>query len=180
MLFLGGVSACTPSSSEDVPVDGAVVVDGAVSVDAMVQSDASAPVDGSAGSVLDASFLGGTWVSGCDVIGGTSARYCTTFSGDDGFATRTMFYAASTSCSGASSIFPGAGTYALAGPATEPAGATNVNLVLDGFGARFSILARDGANLKFGKEDETHDGSSEAQRYVRFMAESHTKGTCPF
>jgi len=136
--------------------------------------------DSPSGTSLDASFLNGTWLSGCDAIGASSARYCTTFSGADGFATRTMFYAASATCSGTSNVVDGSGTYALAGAATIPAGATKVNLVLGGFGPRFSILARDGANLEFGKEDETHDGSTDAQRYARFMADSHTKGTCPF
>ncbi len=159
-----GLSACTPSSpGGGTPVDGAATVD--------------SPVGGSA---LDASFLDGTWLSGCDTIGATSAEYCTTFSGADGFATRTRFYAASAACSGASNVVTGAGTYALVGAATTPADATKVNLVLTDFGSRFSILARDGAKLKFGKEDATHDGSSDAQRYARFMAESHTKGTCPF
>ncbi len=111
---------------------------------------------------------------------GAAAQYCTTFSGTDGFATRTMFYSTSAACSGASSVVSGAGTYRLVGAATTPADATKMNLVLSGFGMRFSILARDGANLKLGKEDETHDGFTEEQRYARFMAESQTKRTCPF
>jgi len=91
-----------------------------------------------------------------------------------------MFFAASASCTGASTIIPGSGTYALAGPATTPSEATKMDVVIQGFGARFSILARDGATLKFGKEDEAHNGSSDAQRYQRYMADPHTKGTCPF
>jgi hypothetical protein len=63
---------------------------------------------------------------------------------------------------------------------TTPSDATKVDLVIQGFGSRFSILARSGADLKFGKEDATHDGSSEAQRYVRYMADPHVKGACPF
>lgn len=91
-----------------------------------------------------------------------------------------MFFAASTTCTGASTIVPGSGTYTLAGPATTPSEATKVDLVIQGAGARFSILARAGDTLKFGKEDATHDGSSEAQRYARYMADPHTRGSCPF
>ena len=159
-----GLLACNPSSPSDVGA----------------RDDGASTVDSPASSSLDASFLNGTWVSGCDTIGATSAQYCTTFSGTDGFATRTMFYSASAACSGASSVVSGAGTYRLAGAATTPAGATKMDLVLAGFGMRFSVLARDGANLKFGKEDETHDGSTEEQRYARFMVEPQTKRTCPF
>jgi len=44
----------------------------------------------------------------------------------------------------------------------------------------FLILARDGATLKFGKEDGAHNGTSDAQRYQSYMAALHIKGTCPF
>ncbi|MDP3277208.1 MAG: hypothetical protein Q8Q09_18610 [Deltaproteobacteria bacterium] len=181
-LLAIGVCACTPGG----PADGGSLADAAGSLDAASATDsatggeAAVVADASSSAVLNAAFLAGTWVSGCDVIGETSARYCTTFSGVDGFATRTMFFSASVTCSGASNIIPGSGTYALAGAASSPADATNVNLVLDGFGSRFSILGRDGDALRFGKEDPMHNGSSPAQRYVRFMAESHTKSACPF
>lgn len=131
-------------------------------------------------ATVDSAFLNGTWVSGCDAIGTTSAKYCTTFSGNNSYASRTMFFAASTTCNGASNVISGAGTYTLAGPATSPSGATNVDVVINGFGMRFSILARDGAKLKVGKEDATHDGSVLAQRYVAYMIEAHSKAACPF
>ena len=166
---------------------GSLLLAGCVSI-ACSSSDSSdsSGSSGSSGSSsdgglsLDASFLTGTWLSGCDVIDTSSAKYCTTFSGTDGYASRTMFFAGSTTCTGTSTTVPGSGTYTLAGPASTPSEATKVDIVIEGAGARFSILARDGDTLKFGKEDGTQNGTSDAQRYQRYMADPHTKGTCPF
>ena len=170
VLLLGCLSIACGSS--DPSVDGGTLVDSGLLV------DSGTLVGG--GMLLDATFLTGTWLSGCDIIGSSSAKYCATFSGTDGYASRTMFFAASTTCTGASMIIPGSGTYALAGRATTPSEATKVDVVIQGAGALFSILARDGATLKFGKEDGAHNGTSDAQRYQIYMAAPYIKGTCPF
>lgn len=171
--------ACGTSSSNNFPSTTSGGSD-----DGGGASEAGPAGDGGSSSggtgVVDASFVTGTWLSGCDVLGADSAKYCTTFSGADGYASRTQFFPGNTTCSGSATPVVGMGTYALAGAASAPSDATKMDIVIVGFGPRFSILARDGANLKFGKEDATHDGSSEAQRYARFMVDAHVKGTCPF